>query len=763
MRKALWILSTPVVAGGLAWAVNAADEQAPLPSRSPSAQTGKIYYFSRNHKSAEADADSLAGLSAADPNDLVVDDGAVAERYKRKRPDAPAGARAKNYYRDLFGEGTAAANSSSRGPAASGSRKAANSPTGKKGLLEECGIADQLSEGDDLLPREETPLPPSDADQYELVQGSDDAGGVRHAVHKEREGAKDKSVQHVQHRVKLPPPKAPATRTATRSDDLTDSQGSDADAPAPAPPAANKTAKTPAARTTRPASAARPATGVAAKPARPATTAAAQPATRAAAKPVQTTAAEYEPAPKAAVVQTSAVASESGDVPMISLRWVPRGELNVGQECKCGLAVKNTGKLAARDIVVEAYFPRTVRLLDAEPFPSDSKEHLSWVFERLAAGEEKIIEITMIPGRRGELAPQATVRFTGVASTVLQVEEPQISLHVAGPREISVGETTTQVISVSNPGTGVAHDVVVHASVPEGLEHSRGRSVELGIGSLGPGESREVTLPLTATAGGSSLLKIEARGANLVQRAQAEIKIAAPRLKVEVAGPGLRYVNRHAQYVISVRNEGVAATDNVRVMHLIPEGFEFVKADRGGKFDSGSATASWYLGRVEPGQAIQIAVELNAKRIGDFQHLVQASGENGPIADAKLEGKIDGSAAIVMEVADLDDPVEVDTQTAYEVRIRNDGTKAAQNLRLACELPQGVVLIDTDGPSEHVAEKGGVLQFRPLAELAVGGKVAYRIKVTGKVAGNLRLRAKLTSNAAAEPLIVEELTRFYAD
>jgi len=32
-----------------------------------------------------------------------------------------------------------------------------------------------------------------------------------------------------------------------------------------------------------------------------------------------------------------------------------------------------------------------------------------------------------------------------------------------------------------------------------------------------------------------------------------------------------------------------------------------------------------------------------------------------------------------------------------------------------------------------------------------------------RVAGNLRLRAKLTSNAIPEPLVVEELTRFYAD
>ena len=51
MRRALWIFSAPVVAGGLAWAVNAADNQNPLLTRAPQAQTGKIFYFSRGGKS----------------------------------------------------------------------------------------------------------------------------------------------------------------------------------------------------------------------------------------------------------------------------------------------------------------------------------------------------------------------------------------------------------------------------------------------------------------------------------------------------------------------------------------------------------------------------------------------------------------------------------------------------------------------------------------------------------------------------------------
>src|SRR5262249_1254835 len=157
-----------------------------------------------------------------------------------------------------------------------------------------------------------------------------------------------------------------------------------------------------------------------------------------------------------------------------------------------------------------------------------------------APGQEKTIEITMIPGRRGELPTSATVRFTGVASAVLTVEEPQLSVAVSGVSEVMVGDSLTEIITVSNPGTGIAHDVGVHARLSEERDHPRGKSVEMGIGSLGPGETRELRLPLSAMAGGDALIEVEARGAsNLIHRAECSIRVAAPKLSVEVAGPGL--------------------------------------------------------------------------------------------------------------------------------------------------------------------------------------------------------------------------------
>ena len=121
-----------------------------------------------------------------------------------------------------------------------------------------------------------------------------------------------------------------------------------------------------------------------------------------------------------------------------------------------------------------------------------------------------------------------------------------------------------------------------------------------------------------------------------------------------------------------------------------------------------------------------------------------------------------GAASLVMEVTDLDDPVEVASETAYEIRVRNEGSKAAQNLSVSCELPAGVEMINCKGPTECVAENG-MLIFKPIKGLNPKESVTYRVHVRGMEAGNLRFRARLMSESSEKPLIVEETTQFYAD
>ena len=449
--------------------------------------------------------------------------------------------------------------------------------------------------------------------------------------------------------------------------------------------------------------------------------------------------------------------------PSMNLRWVTDGEVNLGQPCKCGLVVKNSSNSDAHNILVEAAFPKTVRIVSAKPEPRLVQDNLVWKFNEFPAGEERTIEIIMIPFKRGDLATSASVRFTGTASTVMKVEGADPALTIQGPQEGSVGETITPVVSVSNPGSGAAQDVTVHALIPKGLEHPRGKRIELTLGSLAPGESRDVRLTLAAVAGGDHSLHVEARsGQHLVRKSDSVIHVTAPKVTIALQGPALRYAGRQAQYVATVSNVGTLATDNVRVAMQIAPGFEYVKADHGGRHDWNNRTVTWFVGRLEPNQTADFPVMLMARQAGTHQHTATVTDEVGGTATSVVETRVETTSAIVMEVADLNDPIEVGSQTAYDIRIRNDGSKAAQDVTLAFEVPAGVELVDTQGPTAARRGKGGVT-FKALPSLAPKQHVTYRVFVTGREPGNLRFRAKLTTSASTDPLVVEELTKFYAD
>jgi uncharacterized repeat protein (TIGR01451 family) len=116
----------------------------------------------------------------------------------------------------------------------------------------------------------------------------------------------------------------------------------------------------------------------------------------------------------------------------------------------------------------------------------------------------------------------------------------------------------------------------------------------------------------------------------------------------------------------------------------------------------------------------------------------------------------------VLRVTDLDDPVEIGAETAYEVKVTNEGTAAAQGVGLTCELPEAVTFTSANGPSEH-EQRGRTVTFRPMAQLAPGESAKFQVFVRGQSAGNLRFRANLTSESVVEPLTAEELTKVYGE
>jgi len=457
------------------------------------------------------------------------------------------------------------------------------------------------------------------------------------------------------------------------------------------------------------------------------------------------------------------VVPSGSQTPVVKVVWDKGGEINVGQASDCLLVVKNTGSLAADDVEVDAFFPNSVRLAKTQPEPHQVSDHLTWKFAQLAPGEQQEIHVTLIPSRAGAIETSARVRFTGSSAGSYVVTEPKLAVSVQGPNEVAIGEPASQLVTVTNPGSGIARNVTVEAKVPSGLEHARGERLVMEIGALNAGESRDVRLPLLAIAGGRHHLNINVTAKpELTATTESDVFVVAPVLKLAVDGPGLRYVGRSAKYKLTITNSGAAVSSNVSVMHRVPEGFEFENAGQGGKFDSTSRVIKWYIGRIEPGHSAVMEVKLKAKTIGEFVHHVGAISEHGARAEDKVATAVDGTASLVLEIVDLDDPVEIGSDTGYEIRVRNDGTKSAQDVGVSCELANAVDLVDASGPTGHINENGLVV-FKSLGELATGESVVYRVRIRGRLEGNHRFRVRLASKSITEPLIFEELTKFYAE
>ncbi|MEM9703017.1 MAG: hypothetical protein AAF907_11310, partial [Planctomycetota bacterium] len=366
------------------------------------------------------------------------------------------------------------------------------------------------------------------------------------------------------------------------------------------------------------------------------------------------------------------------------------------------------------------------------------------------------------PATANRLSAMVTSRL--VARSAPVVTQPMLDVALKGVKEALIGEPATQTILVSNPGTGHVDEALIEVVLPKGLDHRGGpKRLTMNIGALSAGETKPVRLGLMTSAGGVQTIAVRVRGeGGLEATAKTDVRVKSPQIDLAIDGPGLRYVNRTAAIQLTVSNPGDAATDNVRLGYRIPEGFAFLSADKSGTHDPAGRTVRWFLGRVEAGGEVTTTVNLKATTGGEQLHMAEVSASSRAQASARKTTRIEGTASLVLTIEDSDDPVEVGAETEYTVTVSNEGTAAAKRVGLACRLPDGTEIGTISGPAAYRTE-GRLALFDSIPEIAPGEKKVYTLRLKGTTAGSKRFQTRLVSESISQPLIHEELTKFYAE
>ncbi len=456
-------------------------------------------------------------------------------------------------------------------------------------------------------------------------------------------------------------------------------------------------------------------------------------------------------------------ALEGPQRPALVLQKSAPNEIQVGKACTFTIRVRNVGQRPADNVIVSDQVPRGTRFLSASPQVESSDGSLVWQLGTLSPGEERTMEIKLMPTEEGEIGSVAQVTFASHASAKANCTRPQLALRMSAPSEVLVGRQQRVTIELHNPGSGDATNVMLLENVPENVRHASGPALEFEIGTLRTGETRRMELVLTAEKAGRVVNVLTARAdGNLQVEQRVEFEVIAPAITVGLAGPSKRYLERPATYTVNVSNPGSATAKDVQIVTKLPKGLEFVRANNMGEYDSATHSVYWSLAELPKGQ--DGTVELVALPIQSGDHTISVEGRarEGLEDRTTKEIRIEGLAAIMFEVADLQDPIEVGGSTSYEIRVVNQGSKAAANVQVTALVPPGLTVVGASGETRHTVEAEGVV-FEPLARLAPKADTIFRIDVMGALPGDQRLLVEVTTDDIQQPIRKEESTHVFGD
>ncbi len=435
----------------------------------------------------------------------------------------------------------------------------------------------------------------------------------------------------------------------------------------------------------------------------------------------------------------------------------------VNEQFAYNIEVSSLSASPAPDMVLTDNLPDGIEYISSQPQADVSGRTLTWRLGTLAGNSKTSVSIQVKGTRTGKYTNCAQVsggqglRCEACADTV--VNAPALQLEKQCPERVLICEEIPYTIIVRNTGDAPAQNVVVNDDLPAGLQTQQGRnSVTAKIGTLEPGQAKQVKFTAKASKGGEYTNRATATAdGGLSAEASCKTVVGQPALAITKNGPATRFIGRPVQYDISVKNAGDIDAVNTVVTDTLPQGAQFVEATAGGQYADGRVT--WNVGTLAPGASKDMSVTVKFATAGDVKDVVTATATCTE-ANAEASTKIEGIPAILLEVIDIEDPVEVGGNTTYVIVVTNQGSANDNNIVITAILPDEQDLVDAKGPVDSKVD-GKTITFEPYATLAPKAKIEYRVSIKALKAGDVRFKVSLKSDMIQRPVEETESTHLY--
>lgn len=260
-----------------------------------------------------------------------------------------------------------------------------------------------------------------------------------------------------------------------------------------------------------------------------------------------------------------------------------------------------------------------------------------------------------------------------------------LALERIHPTEVRVNAPFEYKLQIRNVTSGKVDNVVLTETIPSGFSvasispepsQKSGASATWNIGTIGPRETKSVTLKGAATGLG------ELKGcANVTFSTQfcSQIRVVEPALELIKEAPAEVLVCDPIPYRVVVRNTGTGVAEDVRIDDQLPAGLSTAE---------GQTSVVMNAGTLQAGQAREFTFSVRASNTGSYTNTAIATERGGQRAEASASTRVVKPVLQVSKSCPSERLLKFPAQ--FSITVTNTGDAPARNTMLTDRFPAGL-------------------------------------------------------------------------
>jgi uncharacterized repeat protein (TIGR01451 family) len=413
------------------------------------------------------------------------------------------------------------------------------------------------------------------------------------------------------------------------------------------------------------------------------------------------------------------------------------------------------------NVVVTDQLPENLRFECATPEMTSMEGGLArWELGCLGPNECMIISINAIAEGEGCISSCAKVTYENPVCAMMNIVESKLTLSKCAPECAMQCDRIPLSYVITNCGNANACDVMIKDHLPDGLITCDGSDVVcFNAGEICAGESKEFQVFVDPVDVGTfgSLASATSSTCDAVESNYAATKVIKPDLEIVQSGPSEQYICRDVCYTVTVMNKSDCTAEDTVVMTDVPCN-AYLSCSEGGQLCGDQIR--WNVGDLAPGASRTYNFVLTGNQPGILESKSQAQAYCAEPVCAESETVISGIPALLMEVVDLCDPIEVGQTEAYIITITNQGTATATNVMIGAQLEDNWQYVSSSGPTVGQIQ-GSRITFGALPQLCPGDKAVWRVNAKAISEGDTRFKAMMNSDQLTRDVEETEATNVF--